>query len=246
MTATEQASNGNLPDGTVAVVVVAAGLGERLGAGVPKAFVELGGQNLLELSEAIALSLEHPIWLVRVVPNNYTGERERSWENGEVVGQAVVAGGSTRQESVAAGLAVIPTGIDHVLIHDAARALTPSDVFARVLAALEAGAQAVVPALPVTDTIKQVELQGDREVVVDTPDRASLRAIQTPQGFKLETLRDLHANAVNADATDDAGLAEQAGVVVEVVEGSPDAFKVTTPQDLKYARYVLSTRGQTS
>lgn len=240
MTATEQASNGNLPDGTVAVVIVAAGSGERLGAGIPKAFVELGGHTLLERSKLTSLELGCPIWLVSVVPSDYVDDHELLPGSDYFVGHVAVAGGSTRQESVAAGLAVIPEGVEHVLVHDAARAMTPLDVFDRVVEALESGAHAVVPALPVVDTIKQVELQGKRDVVVDTLDRASLRAIQTPQGFKLETLRELHANAANVHTTDDAGLAEQAGVAVEVVEGSPDAFKITTSGDLEYARYVLS------
>lgn len=245
MTEINKTTDGNLPDGTVAVVVVAAGSGERLGSDLPKAFVELGGETLLEHAVGNLLEMGRPTWLVIVAPKAHV-KGVPTFDHSSIVEQVTVAGGATRHESVATGLAAIPDGIEYALIHDAARALTPSDVFVNELAALESGARAVIPALPVVDTIKQVKSMGNDEYVIGTPDRANLRAIQTPQGFKLATLRALHANAADADVTDDAGLAEQAGVEVKVIPGSPEAFKITTPGDLDYARFVLSVKSRES
>jgi len=141
---------------------------------------------------------------------------------------AVVAGGSSRQQSVAAALAHVPDTYDYVLVHDAARPFVPVDVIDRVVAALESGAQAVIPVLPVADTIKSVDAGGR---VTGTPNRSQLRAVQTPQGFPREVLLRIHAAATD-DTTDDAGLAEAAGLAVETVLGDPMAFKITHPFDL--------------
>ena len=116
-----------------------------------------------------------------------------------------------------------------VLVHDAARALTPSALFADVAAAVAAGAPAVVPGLPVVDTVKQVDESG---TVVATPPRASLRAIQTPQGFRRDVLERAHAEAGAHSVTDDAALVEALGLPVLVVPGDPRAHKITTPDDL--------------
>jgi 2-C-methyl-D-erythritol 4-phosphate cytidylyltransferase len=148
---------------------------------------------------------------------------------------AVVSGGAERGDSVAAGLAALDASVDVVLVHDAARCLTPSAVFARVVEAVEAGAVAVVPGTPVVDTVKQVDASGR---VVATPDRASLRAVQTPQGFRRDVLA--RAHAVSSEATDDAGLVERLGEPVLVVEGDRLAFKVTTPEDLEAATRLLT------
>jgi 2-C-methyl-D-erythritol 4-phosphate cytidylyltransferase len=148
----------------------------------------------------------------------------------------VVLGGAERGDSVAAGLAALSDGVDVVLVHDAARCLTPPAVFDRVVAALAAGAVAVVPGTRVVDTVKQVDADG---LVVGTPDRASLRAVQTPQGFRREVLERAHARS--SDATDDAGLVERLGEPVLVVDGDPRALKVTTPADLETAARLLGT-----
>ncbi len=150
---------------------------------------------------------------------------------------AVVFGGAERGDSVAAGLAALDASVDVVLVHDAARCLTPPAVFARVVAAVEAGAVAVVPGTPVVDTVKQVDAAGR---VIATPDRASLRAVQTPQGFRRDVLA--RAHAVSSEATDDAGLVERLGEPVLVVEGDRLALKVTTPDDLETATRLLSPR----
>lgn len=142
----------------------------------------------------------------------------------------VVPGGETRSESVRSGLAAVPAGVDFVLVHDAARPGADVALFDRVLAALRAGADAVVPAIPVADTIKKV----DGDVVVGTPDRSSLVAVQTPQGFRADMLRRAHVGG--GDATDDAALIETVGGTVTVVEGAPRAAKITTEHDLAVAK----------
>lgn len=154
---------------------------------------------------------------------------------------AVVSGGPTRTESVANGLAALPADVGIVLVHDAARALTPPTLFAEVVAAVRRGHGAVVPGLPVRDTIKQVDEHGR---VVATPARASLRAVQTPQGFLRETLQHAHERGGAAHPgrfamTDDAALVEEVGGTVVVVDGDPRAFKVTTAEDLDLAEWWL-------
>jgi len=146
----------------------------------------------------------------------------------------VVAGGAERTHSVAAGLAALRDDVDVVLVHDAARCLAPASLFDRLAAAVRDGADAVVPGLPVADTIKQVDADG---VVVATPERSSLRAIQTPQAFRRSVLADAHASGV--EATDDAALVERLGGRVVVVEGDELAFKVTTAADLERAGRIL-------
>jgi 2-C-methyl-D-erythritol 4-phosphate cytidylyltransferase len=155
---------------------------------------------------------------------------------GGAVPVSVVAGGTERTDSVRAGLAAAPEAT-HVLVHDAARALTPPSLIAQVVAELRAGHRAVVPGMPVADTIKSVDPRGD---VTGTPDRAQLRAIQTPQGFDAQLLRD--AYALDLPATDDAGLVERIGTTVRVIPGDPLAFKITTPLDLRLANSLLADR----
>lgn len=151
----------------------------------------------------------------------------------------VVAGGADRAESVGLALAAVGEP-EFVLVHDAARALTPPSLITRVIAALCAGHRAVVPALPVTDTIKAVDANG---TVLGTPERAGLRAVQTPQGFTTELLLrayQAHQGTGAGPFTDDATLVENVGGQVQVVEGDPLAFKITTPLDLLLAQAVLS------
>lgn len=151
----------------------------------------------------------------------------------------VVAGGTTRRMSVTACLRELGD-TDLVLVHDAARPLVPVAVFGRVLAALHAGAEAVVPAIPVTDTVKQV----DSARVVRTLERRALYAVQTPQGFTREVLLAAHdASRAAADATDDASLVEALGVAVSVVEGVAEGFKITGSVDLQLAEVMLAHRG---
>ena len=153
----------------------------------------------------------------------------------------VVAGGADRIESVGRALAALSKASqaldrpDFVLVHDAARALTPPGLIVRVVDALRAGNRAVVPALRVSDTIKAVDANG---VVLGTPERAGLRAVQTPQGFATELLLRAYQRA-GAEPTDDASLVEHLGGQVQVIEGDPLAFKITTPLDLLLAKAVV-------
>ncbi len=151
----------------------------------------------------------------------------------------IVAGGADRTESVKLALDAVGDA-DFVLVHDAARALTPASLIVRVVRALEAGHAAVVPALPVSDTIKAVDSNG---VVLGTPERAGLRAVQTPQGFKTDLLRRAYQRARTGGITDDASLIEATGPPVQVVDGDPLAFKITTPMDLLLAEAVLERAG---
>jgi 2-C-methyl-D-erythritol 4-phosphate cytidylyltransferase len=148
----------------------------------------------------------------------------------------VVAGGATRQESVARGLAAVPAEFEIVLVHDAARALTPPELIDAVAAAVRDGHGAVIPALPVVDTVKRVGESGE---VVTTVDRSELRAVQTPQGFRREVLVKAHAQA-GGEHTDDAGMVERLGLPVHCVPGSDLAMKITRPIDLVIAEALLS------
>ncbi|MGV9800085.1 2-C-methyl-D-erythritol 4-phosphate cytidylyltransferase [Mycobacterium sp. NPDC003449] len=220
---------------TVAVVP-AAGSGERLGAGRPKAFVELAGKPLLEhaLDGLRASGVVDRI--VIAVPPTMTDEAKL------IFGGAaeVVAGGAERTESVALAMAAVDAADDaeFVLVHDAARALTPPELIARVVRALRDGHPAVVPVIALADTIKAVDANG---VVLGTPERAGLRAVQTPQGFHAEVLRRAYAAVASGagSVTDDASLVEHIGTPVQIVDGDPLAFKITTAMDLLLAETVL-------
>lgn len=153
---------------------------------------------------------------------------------------SVVVGGAERPDSVRSALAAVGEP-DFVLVHDAARPLTPLDQIQRVVAALNAGLRAVIPVLPVTDTIKAVDANG---AVLGTPERAGLRAVQTPQGFETALLQRAYQQSASQQktaVTDDASLVENLGVPVHTVAGDPLAFKVTTPLDLRLARAVLDS-----
>lgn len=213
--------------GRVVALVPAAGQGTRLGEGIPKAFVALRGRTLLERAVSGLLDSGVVDEVVVIVPEERVDEVRADLP----AGVSVVAGGAERTDSVRAGIEAAP-GADLLLVHDAARALTPPTLIARVVAELRAGREAVVPALPVTDTIKTVDLLG---VVVATPERSELRAVQTPQGFDAVLLRRAYARS-DVAATDDAGLVEKVGAKVRTIAGDPLAFKITTPLDLALAR----------
>ncbi|MDP6976867.1 MAG: 2-C-methyl-D-erythritol 4-phosphate cytidylyltransferase [Acidimicrobiales bacterium] len=209
---------------SVWTVVVAAGSSERFGA--DKQSADLVGRTVLERSVDAAGDSDG---VVVVVAPAVVGEvTERL--GGSV--HAVVAGGATRSASVRAGLAVVPDVANVVLVHDGARPLASRDLFARVVAAVEAGADAVVPGVPVNDSLRRVDGAVDRE---------GMMAVQTPQGFPAATLRAAHAGG--ADASDDATLVEAYGGSVVVVDGEGDNLKVTRPVDLLVARQVLEASG---
>ena len=216
----------------VAAIIPAAGSGARFGAEIPKAFFELAGLSLLTRS-ALALANQAEV-IVVAVPQDYVAKAAQQLDSVDAEVHIVI-GGATRQDSVAAALAVVPEDIEFVLVHDAARPLIPADVTAEVVRALAAGAQAVVPVLPVVDTIKRVDNNGD---VVETVDRNSLRRVQTPQGFMRALLTRAFADPTHV-ATDEAGLVEQLGVTIKTVLGSERAFKITTPDDVALALSLL-------
>ncbi|MEV8020781.1 2-C-methyl-D-erythritol 4-phosphate cytidylyltransferase [Streptomyces sp. NPDC086554] len=229
-----------------AVVIPAAGRGVRLGPGAPKALRALNGTPML-IHAIRAMAASRAVSLVVVVaPPDGAAEVKTLLDDHalpERTDFVVVPGGETRQESVKLGLDALPPGIGVVLVHDAARPLVPVDTVDGVIEAVRDGAPAVVPALPVADTVKQVEPRdaGLPEPVVATPERSRLRAVQTPQGFDRDILVRAH-ETVTDNVTDDASMVEQLGLQVVVVPGHEEAFKVTRPLDLVLAEAVLARR----
>ncbi|GAA1439568.1 2-C-methyl-D-erythritol 4-phosphate cytidylyltransferase [Leifsonia poae] len=219
----------------VAVVVVAAGNGTRLGAELPKAFVTLAGSTLLERSlHAVAGMRERPEVIV-VAPAELVAEARSLADASFGAAVTVVPGGATRQRSVAAGLAALSATVEVVLVHDAARALTPSSLFDAVVRDVDHHGHGVIPGLPVSDTIKRVGSDGE---IHETVDRSVLSAVQTPQAFPRADLDAAYA-AATSDETDDAALVAAAGHPVSVVPGDALAFKITTPWDLRRAQELL-------
>jgi 2-C-methyl-D-erythritol 4-phosphate cytidylyltransferase len=239
-----------------AVILVAAGSGQRLGYGMPKAAVPLGGEPILlhALRGIVASGVASQVCVA--LPAGDDGLRQlcedfrvELVDGGPLL--TTVDGGATRADSVRAALAALEDGTEAVLVHDAARALTPESVFHRVAQALAAGASAVIPVIPVVDTVKTVAATQGRdsdiapELVTGTAPREELRAVQTPQGFNLETLRQAHQAALRfnereaAAVTDDAMLVELLGVPVHAVRGASQSLKITTPLDLIIAEGLL-------
>ena len=223
---------------TTAVVIVAAGSGTRLGSNQPKAFVPLAGATLLEQCVTGVQAWSRPFSLVVVAPPGWEAPaRQLLAHHGDVT---VVTGGETRTDSVRAGLGALPSGTTSVLIHDAARALTPIAVFDRVLDALTGGATGVVPQIPVVDTLISV----DRSSMAtgDAVDRSVLGAVQTPQGFQAAALIAAY-DAIEGDFTDDAAVLRAAGHDVVAVDGDAMSFKITYPADVQRAASVLGGAG---
>jgi len=215
MTSSEQHENGQ-----VWSIVVGAGSGARFGG--LKQYEVIGGQRVIDRSDATAS--ERSDGVVIVVPAS-----DAEHEGG-------VAGGASRAESVRNGLQHVPAEAEIICVHDAARPFASSELFDQVIAAVQAGADAAIAAVPVTYTIKIVPSDGSGPVKA-TPDRSTLVAVQTPQAFKASALRIAHEKAGdNVDVTDDAMLVEQAGGVVVVVQGEAANRKITTPDDLEWAR----------
>ena len=233
---------------TAVVIVLAAGRGERLGPGTPKALRLLGGVPMLvHAVRAVAFARAVDAVVVAAPPDQVAAVRTLLADHDVAAELRVVPGGGTRQESVRAALGSLPDDVQIVLVHDAARPLVPSELVDAVVAAVRDGAEAVVPALAVTDTVKRVSVCAEGgETVLATVDRAGLRAAQTPQGFRRSVLTAAHEATqpgdVAVEPTDDAGLVERAGGTVRVVPGAEEAFKVTRPIDLMLAEAVLARR----
>jgi 2-C-methyl-D-erythritol 4-phosphate cytidylyltransferase len=208
-----------------------------LAAGIPKAFYQLEGQSLVERAVTGLRASGVVDTVVVAVPPERTDEAKL------ILGHiaTIVAGGPNRTESVRNALSAMSADPpEFVLVHDAARALTPPSLIVRVVQALRVGHSAVIPALPLSDTVKAVDANG---VVLGTPQRAGLRAVQTPQGFATDVLLSAYKTAAEqagaVDYTDDASLVEQVGGKVQVVDGDPLAFKITTQLDLLLAKAIV-------
>jgi 2-C-methyl-D-erythritol 4-phosphate cytidylyltransferase len=202
---------------SVAAVVVAAGRGTRFGGA--KQFALVDGESVAARSVTACRSVADRV--VLVVPEGYDGTGEGA--------DVVVAGGSSRAASVRCGLAACEDA-DLVIVHDAARPNASPALFAAVVAAIEAGADAAIPGLVLTDTVKRVTLKGDVTVVAETLTREELVGVQTPQAFRRDVLERAHASG--DEATDDAGLVEAIGAIVVVVPGESSNVKITQPGDL--------------
>jgi 2-C-methyl-D-erythritol 4-phosphate cytidylyltransferase len=216
----------------VAAILLAAGSSSRMG-GVDKLWTEVAGQPLVAYSLLTLANLEAVSIVVAVAPAARHEELRRLFVGFEGCELRCVEGGARRQDSVAAGIAAAPEA-GWFLVHDAARPLVTAEVCTRVIEAARAHG-AAVPAVPVADTIKRVAEDGR---VLETPDRASLRAVQTPQGFAATLLRRAHAE-VTSDVTDDAAQVEALGESVYVVPGDTRNFKVTTLADLDVVRALI-------
>jgi 2-C-methyl-D-erythritol 4-phosphate cytidylyltransferase/2-C-methyl-D-erythritol 2,4-cyclodiphosphate synthase len=208
----------------IAAIIAAAGSGARFGAPIPKALIHLGDKTLL--AHAIANLSPVVDQIVVTAPAGYEAHIK------EIAGDevVVVTGGATRSDSVRIALAEVDQSADFVLVHDAARSLASTALAQSVIDALRAGDVAVIPGMPEVDTVKVVDAGG---YVLSTPDRASLRKVQTPQGFVYSVLKAAHS--VPQDATDDAVLVANAGHQVRIIDGEERALKITTPSDLATA-----------
>lgn len=213
---------------TSAAIIAGAGMGHRLGAEIPKALIHIDGVTLVERAFASLSTVVDEI--VITAPAGYE-EQFRA-----IVGDSakVITGGVLRSDSVNLALKSLSPSIKNVLVHDAARALATSDLASRVLSELEKGEAAVIPALNVIDTIKEVDRDG---YVRNTPDRSILKAIQTPQGFSVDVLK--RAHEASQDATDDAALVEALGIKVKTIAGEARAVKITNPEDIATAVTLL-------
>ena len=227
------------PSGRVAALVPAAGRGERLGPGAPKALREIAGTPML-VHAVKALAASPMVDFVVVAAPSESVEQVRSLLIGSEIGAdvIVVAGGDTRAESVARALINLPDDVDVVLVHDAARPLVPVEVVTGVANAVRDGHEAVIPVLPVVDTIKTINDDGQ---ILGTVPREQLRATQTPQGFRRDVLQRAHAE-VDSPVTDDAGMVESLGISVHAIDGHEEAFKVTKPLDFLLAEAVIAKR----
>ena len=222
----------------IAALIVGAGIGSRMGAGRPKQYLPLGGVTVLR--RAIEAFEGHAHFLMAVIGAGHEAEYEAAARGAYLL--PPVRGGTTRQESVRAGLeALAEHDPDFVLIHDAARPLVSSALIARVIAALESGAPAAIPALAVADTLRKQNSDGTWETV---PREHMFRA-QTPQGFVYASILKAHREHAGESLTDDMALAELAGLEIVVVAGEEANIKITTQDDLAQAARLLGGGSET-
>ncbi len=221
----------------VVAVVVAAGSGSRLGASIPKALVRVAGKSLVQWAVA-SLAAGGVTKAVVTAPPGYRDELAEQLTSAEIECE-VIDGGDRRQDSVRLGLAQLPEHAGIVLIHDAARPFVPPQVVQAVSEAVAAGAGAVIPGMPVTDSLRHRHANGSSAV-----DRTEYVAVQTPQGFDLTLVRRAHdhVQAAGIEVTDDAAACEAIGQSVSVVPGHSDALKITTGHDLLLAEAIAAER----
>jgi len=224
-------------------ILTGAGSGSRLGANVPKALVPINGVPMVRIAAENLFASGVVDDAIVTVPDGYVAEFAAALD-GIKQPITLVIGGETRQQSIANALNQLHPDCGKVLVHDAARPFAPAALIESVAQKVNDDAKAVIPALPVTDTIKVVRPLESQQVVA-TVDRTTLRAVQTPQGFDRATLAQAYEAAItqNLEATDDAGLAEAIGVAVFVIPGDPAAMKITTQSDLKIATLLYSPSG---
>jgi 2-C-methyl-D-erythritol 4-phosphate cytidylyltransferase/2-C-methyl-D-erythritol 2,4-cyclodiphosphate synthase len=227
---------------TIAVVLVAAGRGERLGAGVPKAFAQVSGATLIEHAIRNIFSVDGLSQLIIAAPSSHLAEARAvvdtvaaEFGHKTLPEAHIVTGGDTRQQSIANALDALAADTEIVLVHDSARALTPAAVFERVAQSVRDTGLATIPVMPIVDTIKRVA----GETVLDTVDRQTLRSAQTPQGFQAFELLEAYRSATE-DFTDDAALVQSTGATLTFVEGDSASLKITNPNDLLVAAALLS------
>lgn len=218
---------------SVWAIVVAAGSGTRFGGPIPKQYLPLGGRRVIDWSLSAARAACDGVVLV-VAPDR-VGTPEPGADK-------VVAGGATRSASVRAGLAALPADATVVVVHDGARPGASAQLFAAVVAAVQAGADGAIPGLPVADTVKRTATDGNQVWVAETLERDCLVAAQTPQAFTVHALRSAHAGG--GEATDDAALVEAAGGRVVVVPGDAANRKITVVEDLAAMEQYLAGRGE--
>ena len=227
---------------SVAVILVAAGKGERLGAGTPKALVRVAGTTLLEHAISRAIGTKDLAQLVITATAGYL-EQFLSLATPHIpsgIELVVLEGGETRQQSIALALGRVDKSAEVILVHDAARAFTPTEVFDRVVAEVSASGFGVVPVVAVHDTVKRAS----GEEVLETVDRSELRAAQTPQGFPAQLLRGAYSSETE-EHTDDASLVQAFGHRVLSVAGDRMAMKVTTADDLILASHLVGGEQRT-
>jgi 2-C-methyl-D-erythritol 4-phosphate cytidylyltransferase / 2-C-methyl-D-erythritol 2,4-cyclodiphosphate synthase len=229
----------------VAAIIAAGGRGLRMGRALPKQYLTVGGQTILERSLAAFDRHQQVQELIVVIP-------PEALESSEFIKPATskpvrfVAGGARRQDSVANGVDALSAEAQVVLVHDAARPCVSAELISRTIAAA-ASAGAAIAAVPVHDTVKQVAMEGGVGFIEKTLPRETLFLAQTPQGFRRDVLDAVVAlGREAADATDEASLAERAGYRVQVVPGDPDNLKITTEADLARAEGILGPAGKDS
>jgi len=226
----------------VYLLIPAAGVGKRMGSQRNKLLLQVRSQSILAWTLLAAQAAQEITWIGIISQPTDWPEFKEILANLQLTKPVeLIIGGATRQESVYNGLQALPTEAQQVLIHDGARCLVTPDLFNACAQAIRQ-CSGLIAAVPVKDTIKVVDGNG---IIQSTPDRSYLWAAQTPQGFNVQLLKQCHAEGISQgwEVTDDAALFEKCGIEVQIVAGEETNLKITTPQDLAIAEFILSSRG---